>query len=238
MDFSFRKLSHIGVFILLIVSFLVFIVAPILSFFGFTSSYTGSDSIRVGEVFLLIIQFILVFILFVLIPLLWYRVVNHFDKQKIFDSIKLKVENVDLVLVWGVITAIIAFIVIVSIGIVLNFFGFDVSKSSNITDLKHFFSIPSMMILIVVQPFAEEFFFRGFLLDKLTGVLGSANAIIITSILFGLAHLSYGNIYPALMTGIVGFILAILVVRTKNLYTSIIAHILFNIISFSIYFIG
>ena len=237
MDFSPWKVGHIGVSILLLITFLIFIGVPILSFFGFNSS-TNTSSISIADTFLLIIQLSLVFILFVFVPILWYRVVNHFDRKQILESINLRRTGLDEALIWGVITAIIAFMVIASIGIILNLLGFDVSKSSNITELNQFFSIPSMLILITIQPFAEEFFFRGFLLDKLENILDSTGAIIITSILFGSAHLLYGNIYPAVMTGIVGFILAILVIRIRNLYASIVAHILFNLISFSLYLFG
>ena len=237
MDFSPWKIRHIGVSILLLITFLIFIGVPILSFFGFNSS-TNTNSIYIADIFLLTIQLILVFILFVFVPILWYRVINHFDKKQILESINLRRTGLDEALIWGVITAIFAFIVIVSIGIILKIFGFDVSKSSNISELNQFFSISSMLILITIQPFAEEIFFRGFLLDKLEGILGSANAIVITSILFGTAHLLYGNIYPAVMTGIVGFILAILVIRIRNLYASIVAHILFNLISFALYLFG
>jgi membrane protease YdiL (CAAX protease family) len=94
------------------------------------------------------------------------------------------------------------------------------------------------LILIIIQPIAEEIFFRGFLLDKFKNLFGKNIAIFFSSLLFGLAHLSYGNIYPAILTFIIGLLLAVLVVKTKNLYSSIIAHILFNLISFSIYILG
>ncbi|HEC89345.1 MAG TPA: CPBP family intramembrane metalloprotease [Thermoplasmatales archaeon] len=238
MDFSPRRLGHLGASVLLLITFLIFIVVPILSFFGFSSSSSDTNSITISPIFLLVIQLLLVFVLFVFVPILWYKVVNRFDKRQILDSINLKRTGLDEAVIWGIITAILAFVVIVSIGIILNLLGFDVSKSSNITELNKLFPIPYMLILITVQPFAEEFFFRGFLLDKLLDALGPANAIIITSFLFGLAHLLYGNIYPAVMTGVVGFLLAIPVVRTKNLYASIVAHVLFNLMSFSIYLFG
>jgi hypothetical protein len=98
--------------------------------------------------------------------------------------------------------------------------------------------MPATLILITVQPVTEEIFYRGFLLEKIEKMSSSFAAIGITGILFGLAHLTTGNIYPALLTGIAGVILATLVIKTKNLTAAIIAHILFNVASFAIYTLG
>ena len=84
----------------------------------------------------------------------------------------------------------------------------------------------------------EEIFFRGFLLDKIKVISDQKTAIILTSFIFGIAHLTYGNVFPALMTGILGLILAYMVIKTKNLTTAIVAHILFNLTSVVLYFAG
>ena len=92
-----------------------------------------------------------------------------------------------------------------------------------------------MLFIVVFQSTTEEIFFRGFLLDKINTLAGKEIAILTTAILFGMAHLSYGKIYPALMTGVFGILLGYVVMKTKNLNTAIIAHILFNITSFALY---
>jgi len=84
----------------------------------------------------------------------------------------------------------------------------------------------------------KRFFFRGFLLDKINSIVGKEAAIIITALLFGFAHLSFGNVYPAFMTAVIGLLLAFLIFKTKNLYSAIIAHILFNLVSFSFYILN
>jgi hypothetical protein len=139
---------------------------------------------------------------------------------------------------WGVITAIVAFVIVIAVGSALTVFGVDVENSSNIQDLEMFFSIPSILFLITLQPIAEEFFFRGFLLEKLNAVHSPVLGIAGSSLFFGIAHLTYQNLYPALMTGLIGILLAVLVWKTKNLTAAIIAHVLFNIASFTFYLIG
>ena len=75
-------------------------------------------------------------------------------------------------------------------------------------------------------------------MEKFNSLVGKEAAIIVTALLFGIAHLSFGNVYPAIMTAVVGLLLAFLVIKTKNLYSAITAHILFNLASFSFYMLG
>jgi len=50
----------------------------------------------------------------------------------------------------------------------------------------------------------EEIIFRSILQNRLEIVLGSRKALIITSILFGLMHSGYGNIYEIFYISLVG----------------------------------
>lgn len=245
MDLNIRKFSHLLILCTILLTFLIFIIMPILSFLGITISSDGypieniTPAFRIiFEIFLLSLQLFLILLFFILFPILWYIVINKYELKEILYHIKLKKENIERSILWGIITVFIAFTIIITIGGIFQLLGFDLTDSSNIPQLELYFSIPSILILIIIQPIAEEIFFRGFLLDKFKNLFGKNIAIFFSSLLFGLAHLSYGNIYPAILTFIIGLLLAVLVVKTKNLYSSIIAHILFNLISFSIYILG
>jgi membrane protease YdiL (CAAX protease family) len=246
MDFKFSKPTHIFLLILLILCLIIFIGIPIITFTGSVPSTEALDQLQdfpeelkfIFEIFTLILQITLVIVLFVIVPIIWYKLVNKLSIDEIISQIKLVKENLDQAIIWGIIGAALGFFVVILVGLVVNMLGVNIDDASNIKDLELFFSVPSMLILITLQPIAEEIFFRGFLIDKLNGLTGLYPAAIISSVLFGLAHLTYANIYPAIMTAIVGLILALLVIKTKNLYSAIIAHILFNVTSFVIYLIG
>jgi membrane protease YdiL (CAAX protease family) len=139
---------------------------------------------------------------------------------------------------WGIITTIFAFIIIIAIGILLTYLGINIEESSNIPELESYFSFPLILVLIIFQPIGEEIFFRGFLFEKINAFIGVKTAIITTSLLFGIAHLTFGNVYPAVITTVIGIVLAILVIKTKNLYSAITTHILFNIVSISFYILN
>ena len=245
MDFNFKRPTHILALILIFATFLIFIGIPILSFFGLTNSMDISQTSQIlesyqqiFEIFVLFIQLILVIAFLIVFPFLWYILVNNCSIRQFFLKILLVKERINLAILWGIIGSILALGMLMVIGVILTIAGFNLSDASNIQDLEIYFSPVAIVVLIIFQPIAEEIFFRGFLLDKITSLYGEKIAIISTAILFGIAHLVYGNAYPAVMTGIIGILLAYLVIKTKNLYSSIIAHILFNVISFSLYTIG
>jgi membrane protease YdiL (CAAX protease family) len=56
--------------------------------------------------------------------------------------------------------------------------------------------LPIFAGIYIFTAFSEEFAFRGVLQQHLTRLLGFWPALILASALFGLAHLSFGNIYP------------------------------------------
>ena len=245
MDFNIKKPTHILSLLLVAVTFLVFIILPVLSYFGMPSSTQTdqiedvSDSFRIlFEIIVLFIQLAFVVALFIVVPLLWYRLVNRFNLKQMRSHLKLRTKGIDEAFLWGMLTMIFAFAIIITIGAVMTYLGFNLTDSSNIPELESYFSLPLMLILIAFQPIGEEIFFRGFLLEKFNSLVGKEAAIIVTALLFGIAHLSFGNVYPAIMTAVVGLLLAFLVIKTKNLYSAITAHILFNLVSFSFYILG
>ena len=230
---------------MVIASIFMFIVLPIISYFGFLGM--GSTD-QIGnlppsfmvffEILALVLQGIFVIVLLILSPYVWYALVNKCSWKQIRERIKLKTEQLDMAFLWGILTAIVAFVIVAAIGLLLTAAGVDVENSSNIEDLELLFSVPSILFLITLQPIAEEFFFRGFLLEKFSSTQGIIAGVLLSSLLFGLAHLSYGNLYPAVMTGCIGVLLAYLVVKTENLTAAIIAHVLFNLASFTLYLVG
>ena len=86
---------------------------------------------------------------------------------------------------------------------------------------------------MLFRSFAEELLYRGLLLRQLYPVVGQWPAIMISSVLFGLAH---GNFIQALVPGLLlGAIYAppqehsLLNLGTGNLWVCVILHALLNI---------
>lgn len=77
----------------------------------------------------------------------------------------------------------------------------------------------------IAAPFFEEILFRGFLLPSLTRYFPVWGAIILSSFLFAVAHLSLSEVLPLMTLGMVlGFVYS----RSRNLLSSMLLHSLWN----------
>jgi membrane protease YdiL (CAAX protease family) len=88
-----------------------------------------------------------------------------------------------------------------------------------------------LIAFLVLAPLSEELFFRGFLFGGIEeSRLGSAGAVILTSVVWSVMHVQY-DLYS--MGGIFagGLILGLSRVKTKSVYTPIIMHMLQNTIA-------
>ena len=77
----------------------------------------------------------------------------------------------------------------------------------------------------IAAPFFEEIMFRGFLLPSLTRYVPVSSAIVISGVIFAIAHLSLAEVIP-LMT--LGIILGIVYTRSRSLLASMMVHSLWN----------
>ena len=78
--------------------------------------------------------------------------------------------------------------------------------------------------LVIIAPITEEFIFRGVLLHRLNAKWGITSALLVTSILFGLAHL---DIFFLERT-ISGVIQALLYIKTRMLLVPVLLHAMHN----------
>ena len=77
----------------------------------------------------------------------------------------------------------------------------------------------------VAAPLFEEMIFRGFLLPSLTRYLPVWGAIVSSSLLFAIAHLSLSEVLPLATLGIV---LGVVYTRSRNLLAPMLLHSLWN----------
>ncbi|MEH2467303.1 CPBP family intramembrane glutamic endopeptidase [Nostoc sp.] len=77
----------------------------------------------------------------------------------------------------------------------------------------------------IAAPFFEEILFRGFLLPSLTRYLPVWGSILLSSLLFAIAHLSLSEILPLTALGIV---LGVVYTRSRNLFAPMLLHSLWN----------
>ena len=92
----------------------------------------------------------------------------------------------------------------------------------------------SGLITVVAAPFAEEFFFRGFLYRALRNRYAAPVATAIIAVVFGAIHFSGSDTLPLLpLLALLGAVFCVLYERTGTLYAPIALHGLNNAIAFS-----
>jgi len=85
-----------------------------------------------------------------------------------------------------------------------------------------------VVLAVVVAPVAEETFFRGFILAGIGRRLGNAWAVVLSALLFSVAHMQPGALLPIF---ILGLLLGWLYVRTRSIWPCILTHFAYNSIA-------
>mmetsp|Transcript_7044 Transcript_7044/g.25951 ORF Transcript_7044/g.25951 Transcript_7044/m.25951 type:complete len:429 (-) Transcript_7044:57-1343(-) len=84
-------------------------------------------------------------------------------------------------------------------------------------------------VVSICAPVWEEYIFRGFLLTSLTRYLSVWKAVAVSALIFSLAHFSPHRCLPLYILGV---LMGIVFVRSRNLMSSIVLHSLWNIFVF------
>jgi membrane protease YdiL (CAAX protease family) len=88
------------------------------------------------------------------------------------------------------------------------------------------------VLVAVIAPIAEEFFFRGYFFTALRNWKGLWPAAVITGIVFGAIHAGSTSAGYLVPLGFFGFSLCLLYARTRSLYPCIATHCLNNSVAF------
>ena len=90
-------------------------------------------------------------------------------------------------------------------------------------------AIATGVLLIVIAPFAEEIFFRGFLYQAFRNSFGVWPGAILSGLVFGVIHFEF---FKLVQLAILGVILALLFERTRSLWPPIMLHAINNTLAF------
>jgi membrane protease YdiL (CAAX protease family) len=99
-----------------------------------------------------------------------------------------------------------------------------------------------LLFMWIMAAFGEELFYRGFLMKRIAEYLGNKNeywflAAAIVGVFFGLAHL-YQGISGIITTGLIGFAMGLIFMKSKNLLIPILVHGIYDTIGLTLIFLG
>ena len=162
---------------------------------------------------------------------------SFFRKQKIkvsfeeFGFKKLKLLPIIISLLIGILCYVLNTFVASFFSNIISFLGYEKSPSFSVLSSSGDYSILAFLLQVVsiaiLPAICEEMAHRGLLLRGLS-TLGLMQALIISSILFGLMHL---NINQFFFATVLGFMIGLTVVISKNIFPAIIIHFTNNFLS-------
>lgn len=211
---------------------LLSLAAPFLDTGGAVASPT-TDQLR----FALYVQSILQILLMAVIPLAWgygTRLVPFEGMVRYF-----RLQDPRRGALRGILWFFAVLAALMVLGYLLELFG--VPQDNPVKDqLTSVMTVPLALAVAVAAGVGEEVLFRGLLLRGLEGVgarMGLARvptqafAVGVSSVLFGLAHASYGTPLQVLVPIGLGVLFGVLVVRGGSLWTVIVAHFLYDVVA-------
>lgn len=165
---------------------------------------------------------------------------KHETRQRYFRAVKLSPE----IWKWGLTTAVF-FIVVIQSSFVVTFRIFEFPAKQFTADYKILDKMPLftawaiLSMSAIVAGICEETGYRGYMQVPLEGKYGPRQAIIISSILFTLIHLSKSWAYPILPhIFFASVMLGILAYRSGSLIPGIFGHSILDIFNYSFWWSG
>ncbi len=96
-------------------------------------------------------------------------------------------------------------------------------------------NIPLLFVVPFLSALSEEIFFRAFLQMRMAKLYGQPLAIFVSSILFGVAHVMYGNPMQIFIPFLMGIMLGYLMMKNENVLAPFSAHFAFNFIQIAVF---
>ena len=175
----------------------------------------------------LLIQAVIMFA----VPLLMLTIFNKQSVKKSltdcgFKKISLKMIGIS-VLIGFVLYLINSFIASFSASII-SLLGYETLSSPAQTDLSYSSAFKDLILSCILPGICEEFIHRGVMVHAQSKHTNKKYCLIISSILFGLAHL---NIQQFLYAGIMGFFIGYIGIVSHSIYPCMIVHFMNNFLS-------
>jgi len=122
------------------------------------------------------------------------------------------------------------FVVLPVLAAILYYYGLDDQQA--ITDIVVDLPLYIVLMAIVVAPLTEELLFRALLINKISEYTKSAAlAIIVSSMVFSLFHVSYGSVVEVVGVFTVGLIFGFVYWKSQSVIPPMFIHLVYNFLS-------
>lgn len=138
---------------------------------------------------------------------------------------------------WGILGGIVAVILVVAMTWLLSAMGVEDDSSSYWAELANQQWFALLPLAVVAAPIYEEFFYRAWLMERLSRVFPAVVALSISAVGFAVFHLPQNAMqWSQLLLG--GLILGAIWWRTRSLTACVLAHATWNAFAFAMFWFG
>jgi len=166
----------------------------------------------------------------IIFPLFWLRAIKGYSWKKTISDLLPEPKGWKKELTGSMKLLTLLLVAFVLLSVILTLLNLnDLDKVGDVIkgDLQS--GILLYITLLVVIMFVEEFFFRAFLVKR-TGV-------IISTIIFSIAHIGYGSIAEIIGVLVLGFIIAYWYKKNNSIIQTYTGHLMYNLIAIVLYLI-
>ncbi len=172
---------------------------------------------------------IILFLILILFPIFYHRTINDQSWEKIKEELIGKWQGTKKELIGGIALFGALLIGYFILSIIINVSGFnDLELVEEVIKSALSENMPLFILSVVLFVFAEELFFRAFLVKKI--------GILLSTIIFTAAHMGYGSVAETFGVFFLGLILAYWYMKKNSLFQNFVGHLLYNILAIVIYF--
>ena len=203
----------------------------------FLSSVVSPSTIKLTPL-LLLLSLSVNMIIFCGIAILGNILIYDINFEGSFRELFFSREKIVFSLVTGVSFSFFVIIGLAFIFTLLHYGGISLPENPLGDEIAESITLPLLFLVPLLSSISEEVFFRGFLQPKLINGTTPLLGITFTSILFGIAHFSYGNPLQVFIPFLLGLGFGFILFKTKNIIAPISAHFTFNFIQLAIVFVS
>ena len=155
----------------------------------------------------------------------------------VFHKLYFKKEGTARSALMGTTSATIFLLFLVMIAYILQLAGYS-TENKLANEIASGINLPMLFAVPFLSALSEEIFFRAFLQMRMAKFSGQPAAILVSSLLFGIAHLSYGNVLQVVVPFLFGIVLGYLMMKSGNIAAPFSAHFAFNFIQLAAVFLS
>ncbi len=204
---------------LLALAFIIIYGSAALSFFV-TAEYELSMNLIL---FSLVLNFIVMFFPVVIFVYLIYG--------NVWENLYFRKEKLAISILYGLVATI---LFILASSIILYVVGYK-EENPLAEEIGRSINLAFLILIPLISSISEETFFRAFIQMRLENKFGFVPSLLISSILFAIAHLEYKTYIQIIMPFFFGIVLGILMHKSKNIAAPISAHFFYNFFSLAIF---